>query len=123
IKNGGRSLDPNGLPRQPIRVKIMRNNGTNTGLLKKLLRKPAAAVALSIIALTTFIAVFAYLFAPDDTPNANRMVVELGAREPGFSKKLLFIPTGTTQDNGSFLSRMFSGTTSVHTAIPVNQYW
>lgn len=102
----------------------MQDNSGNISLIKKLLRKPSAVVALAIIGLTCFIAVFAYLFAPDDTPNANRMVVELGAREPGFSKVLLYVPnSATTSGPEQSWTDIFSGTPSAYTAMPINNHW
>lgn len=101
----------------------MQDNGGNISITKKLLRKPSAVVALSIIGLTCFIAVFAYLFAPDNTPNANRMVVELGAREPGFAKQLLYIPNSAANEQGASWTDIFTGTASATSAIPINSYW
>lgn len=101
----------------------MQDNSGNISIMKKLLRKPSAVVALGVIGLTCFIAIFAYLFAPDNTPNANRMVVELGAREPGFSKQLLYIPNSAANEQGQSWRDIFTGTTSAASAIPINSYW
>ena len=35
------------------------------------------------------LAVFAYLVAPDSTPNANRIIVEIGGNKPGFRQQFL----------------------------------
>ncbi len=102
----------------------MNDRGGNIDLWRKLTGKPSAIAALAIIGLTTFIAIFAYLFAPDDTPNANRMVVELGAREPGFTKKLLYVPnTAAITEEENALAGIFSGTASAYSAVPINKYW
>lgn len=90
-------------------------------LLKKLLHKPAAVVALCIIGVTTLLSVFAYILAPDNTPYANRMIIELGAKKPGFSKQLLFIPKSTVQDKGHW-SEWFTGSPSDYLASPINHY-
>lgn len=99
----------------------MNGSSPDTNLLKKLLKKPAAVISLTIITATILIAVFAYQLAPDNTPYGNRMVVELGAREPGFTKNLLYIPKSTTQGASSSLTNWFSGTASDYIAIPVNE--
>lgn len=101
----------------------MHNDAPNTSLLKKLLSKPAAAIALGIIGITSFVAIFAYVFAPDNTPYANRMVIELGAREPGFSKQLLLVPKTSVQEKAGYFSELFNGTASDYSAIPINSYW
>jgi len=92
-------------------------------ITKKLLRKKSSIIALCIIGLTCLVAVFAYQLAPDNTPYANRMIVELGARSPGFDKQLLLVPKSIKQDKGSLLYRFFMGTPNDMNAVPVNQYW
>ena len=69
--------------------------GSDSSIFKKLLKKPSGIIALCIIGLTAILSVFAYFFAPDNTPYANRMIIELGAKPPGFTKQLLFIPKTT----------------------------
>lgn len=91
-------------------------------IIQKLLRRPSVVVAVCIIALTCIIAVFAYLLAPDNTPYANRMIVELGARKPGFTKQLLMIPKQIKQIPGSIVDQAFSGTPSNYQALPINSY-
>src|SRR5690606_34307012 len=52
------------------------------------------------------------------------MVVELGAREPGFTKKLLYVPnTAATDEITGPLAGIFSGTPSPYNAVPINGYW
>ncbi|MBS1772077.1 MAG: ABC transporter permease [Bacteroidetes bacterium] len=90
-------------------------------IFHKLLKKPPAIAAISIIILTVIIAVFAYVLAPENTPNANRMIVELGARQPGFEKQLLLIPKATTTE-GNKLNNWLYGTASNYNATPINSY-
>lgn len=47
---------------------------------------------MSIILLTVLTACLAYLIAPDKSPNANRMIVEMSARPPGTTQVCLRIP-------------------------------
>ncbi|MBS1624234.1 MAG: ABC transporter permease [Bacteroidetes bacterium] len=100
----------------------MSNSDTQPSVLRKLLRRPPAVVALCIITLTCLVSVFAYVLAPDATPSANRMIVELGARRPGFTKQLLYIPSLRPMEQGSRLSRWLFGTPSSYNAIPINGY-
>ncbi|MCB9046126.1 MAG: ABC transporter permease [Chitinophagales bacterium] len=100
----------------------MNDVNPNTRWRHKLLRKPSVVVALGIIGLTTIIAIFAYQFAPDDTPYANHMIVELGAKEPGFTTQLLYVPKTTVPAKGGLLSRIFSGTPSAFNTVPINSY-
>jgi len=91
-------------------------------VLRKLLKRPSVVIALCIIAFTCIVSVFAYLIAPDATPSGNRMIIELGAKQPGFTKELLLIPkTGNQQRNSRFFE-WFNGTPSTYNALPVNGY-
>lgn len=94
----------------------------NRNIWKRLLRKPAAVVALSIIFLACLFALFAYPLAPDNSPNANNMIIELGARPSGFSIDLLKVPKGrkaTQQPSDGWLS----GWTSEYNLSPINRLW
>ena len=92
-------------------------------ILKKLLRKPSSVIALCIIGLTCLVALFAYLLAPDDTPYANRMIVELGARQLGFKKQLLLVPKATQQKANETNTGWLSGNPSNLNAVPFSSYY
>jgi ABC-type dipeptide/oligopeptide/nickel transport system permease subunit len=87
---------------------------------QKLYRKPAALAAMCFIALTIVVAVFAYALAPDASPDANRMIVELGAKKPGFTKQLLLVPRKqvAVQAGGSF----WSGNPDLFYYVPINDF-
>ena len=91
-------------------------------ILGKLLRKPSAAAATILIFLVFLVGVFAYVIAPDNTPYANRMIIEHGAREPGFEKQLLYTPVNVRQQSTGFFNELFSGRPSDYTAVPMNGY-
>jgi ABC-type dipeptide/oligopeptide/nickel transport system permease subunit len=91
-------------------------------ILHKLLRRPPAIVAICIIGLTCLVSVFACQLAADSTPSANRMIIELGARRPGFTKQLLYVPKSSRPHHESRLIEWFSGTPSDYLASPINGY-
>ena len=81
------------------------NASPRQSIARRLLRKPSAVFALGFILLTLLTAIFAYRLAPDASPNANRMIVELGAKRPGFTKQLLLVPSPQRlTETGSFWS-------------------
>jgi ABC-type dipeptide/oligopeptide/nickel transport system permease subunit len=92
-------------------------------IFRVLRRKPSAFIALCIIATTCIISLFAYTLAPDNTPYANRMVVELGAKQPGFTKQLLFVPKSVKHPKQSIINELFKGKSSDYQAVPINSYW
>lgn len=76
---------------------------------------------LVIIALSIFVAVFAYFLAPDHTPNANMMTVEIGGKKPGFTMRFLKIKNENVPES-SFLSRLLNGKTEEYTLLPVTKF-
>lgn len=91
-------------------------------IFSKLLRKPSAAIAMGVILCTCIIAIFAYQFAPDDTPYANNMIVELAAKQPGFSIDILKVPK-TLQSDKANVAPWFSGTPNNYQSVPINDHW
>lgn len=78
-------------------------------------------MAISFILLTMLVAVFAYMLAPDSSVNANRMIVELGAKKPGFTKQLLLLPK--SKDKLPPRTSWWSGGADTYNYIPINNYW
>src|SRR5690606_5958220 len=113
---------PDGIPRWPIRIEVMTDSRADIHPLRKLLRKGTAVFALSVIVITSLIAVFAYVLTPDNTPNANRMIIELSAKAPGFSRQLLKVPLPTVPEHSSWLHELFNGTPSAYSFVPINGY-
>ena len=89
----------------------------------KRLRKNRGAVAgLVMIILATFMGVFAYYLAPDSTPNADREILEIQAKPPGFTQTFLkvrkqkeVLPTG-------FWQRLLYGAEDPYNYLPINSY-
>ncbi len=79
-------------------------------------------IALSFIAAMLFVSVFAYVLAPDHTPNSNNMIIELGAKPPGFTRDFILMPKPQRQLRGNAVERCFAGTPSNYTLVPVNGY-
>lgn len=78
-------------------------------LWNRLMRKPAAVFGASVIAMALFIAVFAYLLAPDGSPNANRMIPEIANQKPGFQLFFLQVKKNYAGPGISFLGRIWNG--------------
>lgn len=88
---------------------------------RKLLRKKTALAGLIVIALSVVVAIFAYFISPDGSPNANRMIVEIGGNKPGFRQLFLKIPR-SDRSRTSFLNRLLSGERDRYDYIPVTEY-
>lgn len=56
---------------------------------KRLRRNKAALAGLTLILLSVLLALFGYFIAPDPSPYANRIILEIGGRKPGFEQSFL----------------------------------
>ena len=89
---------------------------------RKLNRNKPASVSLYIITAAFLMAVFAYFIAPEHSPNANRMIPEIGSMKPGFTIQLLQVKRIGQTTNASFFDRLLNGKEDANTFIPITSY-
>ncbi len=87
----------------------------------KFKKNKTGLVSLGYIVFCGFIAIFCYLFAPDHSSNANQMHIEIHSKPPGFTTKILHIPSQKTIEQ-SWLSKIFYGEKNSATEIPITSY-
>ncbi len=113
---------------------------------RRLLSSAGARFGMIVILLSVVVAVFAYFIAWDHSPDANRMILEIGGRKPGFSQQFLQLPASRlsapasatnpgdevggapvsshTRTAASFFSRLLHGARDTVEYIPVqNLQW
>lgn len=61
------------------------------------------------VLLWALLALFAFLIIPDKTPNANRQILEISTKKPGFEVDMLMLPKETPPQKTSFLDFLFNG--------------
>lgn len=98
------------------------NTATNRTTWRRLKKNKGALIGIAIIVLAILVAVFAYLLAPDGSPNANRMVVEIGGERPGYTQLFLQLPRERKIQTPSFFNRLFSGEEDKYQYIPITSY-
>ncbi len=89
---------------------------------RRLKKNKGAIFGLIVIILTIFIAVFAYFIAPDPTPNANRIILEIGGAKPGYTKTFALIPKALKPTAPHFFQRLINGKPDQYDFIPINQF-
>jgi peptide/nickel transport system permease protein len=89
---------------------------------RRLLRNKGAMFGLIVIGLSLVVALTAYLIAPDPSPNANRIIVEIGGRHAGFRQLFLLLPKERPAPPVSFFSRLLNGQEDAFDHIPINNY-
>ena len=66
-------------------------------------------VSCGFVILWALLALFAYLIIPDKTPNANRQILEISTKKPGFEVDMLMVPKETPPAKTPFFQFLFNG--------------
>jgi len=89
---------------------------------RRLVRNKGALFGLIVIGLALFVALTCYYVTPDSSPNANRMIVEIGGRRPGFHQQFLLLKKERSLETPSFFQRLLSGKEDPYNYIPIDSY-
>ena len=77
---------------------------------------------LVIIGMSVIVAVFAYFIAPDSSPYANRIILEIGGEKPGHQQTFVLLKNTRTVESSSFWKQLTSGVIDKYTYLPVTSY-
>ncbi|MFM9908872.1 MAG: ABC transporter permease [Chitinophagaceae bacterium] len=88
----------------------------------RLKRNKGAVSGMVVIFFAVCIAIFGYWFAPDHSPYANRMIVEIGGQKPGFKKQFLKISSSQNYKPVSAFVQLIKGTPDLFQWVPINSY-
>jgi peptide/nickel transport system permease protein len=88
----------------------------------RLRRNKGAMSGLVVICVTIIIAIFAYFISPDPTPYANRIILEIGGKKPGYKQSFLKVKSPRQEEPASFFSRLIAGSRDQYNYIPVLSY-
>ena len=92
-----------------------------TGLaLQKFRKNFWGVLSLVFIVLLLFVAVFAYVLAPDKTQNANWGDLSIHSKSPGFTVTMLHFPNPNESTSG--FGAYFTGETNPEVKIPILKY-
>ena len=75
-------------------------------------------VACFYVIIWALLALFAYLVIPDKTPNANRQLLEISTKKPGFEVDMLMLPKETLPAKTPFFQFLFNGRPDDCTYLP-----
>lgn len=75
-----------------------------------------------VIGLSVVLAIFCYFLAPDGSPNANRMIVEIGGRKPGSRQLFLLLPKEQQVSEPGIPTQLLSGREDRYMYVPINSY-
>lgn len=86
------------------------------------MRNKGAFFGLLVISASVVVAIVAYLIALDPSPDANRIIVEIGGRKPGFHQLFLLVPKPEQPEPVSFFHRLLDGREDRYDYLPINSY-
>jgi peptide/nickel transport system permease protein len=89
---------------------------------KRLKKNKGAVMGLIIICLSVFIGIFGYFISPDSTPNADRQIVEIQARKPGFRQLFLKVKKEKVIASTGFFNRLLFGAEDKYIYVPINNF-
>ena len=88
----------------------------------RLKKNKGAVFGLIIIILFILLAIFAYFISPDSSPNANRIILEIGRQKPGQQKTFLKVKKEKNVSSPGFFNRLISGKEDRYYYIPIVRY-
>lgn len=78
-------------------------------------------LSLGIIVFVGLVSVFAYVFAPDGSQNANQMHLSIHSKKPGFSVNMLEVSLAEPSNQSGF-SKVFFGKKNTATKVPISSF-
>src|SRR5258705_4652664 len=89
---------------------------------KRLKKNKGALLGMVIIIIAILTAIFAYFIAPDSSPYANRIIVEIDGKKPGFKQSFLKVKKDKDVVVTGFFTQLIAGKEDVYHYIPVLHY-
>jgi len=77
---------------------------------------------LILIIFFVLLAIFAYFVSPDSSPNANRIILEIGRQKPGHQQTFLKVKKEKTVSHAGFFTRLVSGQEDKYYYVPIVSY-
>ena len=98
-----------------------RSNSFSQNAWRRLKKNKGALFGLVVISLAVIVAIFAYFIAPDKTPNANRILVEIDGEKPGFKQNFLLVKKQRVVKAG-FFHQLIMGKDDDYNYLPISSY-
>ena len=89
---------------------------------RRLKKNKGAMFGLLIIFVSILTGIFAYFIATDSTPNADRQIVEIQAKKPGYKKDFVKVKKEKDILHTNFFKRLLYGEEDAFNLIPINSY-
>ncbi|HEV7622067.1 MAG TPA: ABC transporter permease [Flavisolibacter sp.] len=103
-----------------IPVMIEETQSFSRSAWKRLKKNKGALGGLLLILFSITVAIFGYFIAPDHSPFANRIILEIGSKKPGYTQTFLLLKKEKRPT--TFLQTLIAGHPDEFDFIPINSY-
>ena len=94
----------------------------NQGIISSIIKNRFSGASLIFIIFCVLVSIFAFLFIPDKTINANEQIPQLSLKSPGFTCDVFCIPRDIQRQKRSPLKKWISGKYSETKLIPITSW-
>lgn len=98
------------------------NQSFQAAAWRRLKKNKGAVFGLIIIAMAVLVSIFAYFIAPDPSPNANRIILEIGGEKPGYTRQFIKVKKEKDVGGTGFFQQLISGKEDVYYYVPISSY-
>jgi ABC-type dipeptide/oligopeptide/nickel transport system permease subunit len=98
---------------------LKENISIQSDVWRRLKKNHGAVFGMIVIGLAVMMSVFSYWIAPDHSPYANRMILEIGGQKPGFRQEFLLIRKPQPPPRVSWWHRLISGVDDRYDWLPI----
>jgi ABC-type dipeptide/oligopeptide/nickel transport system permease subunit len=89
---------------------------------RRLKKNKGAVLGLVVIVLAVLVAIFAYFIAPDPSPYSNRIILEIGGENPGYTQTFLKVRKDKEVGHTSFFKQLVAGKEDRYYYVPITKY-
>ncbi|MEO6820899.1 MAG: ABC transporter permease [Ginsengibacter sp.] len=89
---------------------------------KRLRKNKGAMAGMVFIIMAILVAVFAYFLGTDHSPNADRQIVEIQARKPGFKQEFIRVKKEKEVQSTGVLKQLLWGAEDKYNYVPINSF-
>ena len=107
---------------EDIFVVMINSESFQQATWRRLRKNKGAVFGMIVIAISIIVSVLAYFIAPDQSPFANRIILETGGEKPGFIQQFLQVKNEKNIVPAGFFKHLISGKEDNYFFVPVNNY-
>jgi ABC-type dipeptide/oligopeptide/nickel transport system permease subunit len=90
---------------------------------KRLKKNKGALLGLFIIFIAVWVAIFAYFISPDSSPYADRIILEIGGKKPGYRQTFIQVKKFKDVARTGFIDRLLNGKEDTYYYVPITAYY